>query len=335
MIKFVHFDKKECFEAIDCFKILMAIIVIAIHTNPQNIFDNIAIKLLVSKVYEVAVPFFFITSGFLLWNKMHNASKEYKLIRLKKWIKKTFRLYSIWTLIYLPFTIYGFYLSEIGIVKSIIIFFRNFLLVGQNFWSWPLWYLLGMLVAGLILYVIVKYEIRDYVMYSIAFVLAITGALLNFFHETGIMSIIVESYYKLFYTTRNGFFEGFPYIVIGIAVANHGVLRSKVILYGILLVSFILHMMEINIATFFMSYALFSIVMLFDLNKKNDKFYRNCRLTSSILYFVHMIWVGCLIFIYPQINPLLLFVLTLLLSFVTSRVILFYSETRFVEYCFR
>lgn len=335
MINFLYLDRNGSFKAIDCFKILMAIIVIAIHTNPQNSFDNATLKFFFFNIYEIAVPFFFTTSGFLVWNKIHNASKEDKLVRIKKWISKTFRLYWVWTLIYLPFTIYGFYLDGIGIVKSIIFFFRNFLLVGQNFWSWPLWYLLGMLVAGLILYIIVKYEIKDYVIYFIAFILAIIGALLNYFHECGIMSIIVEPYFKLFNTTRNGFFEGFPYIVIGIAVASHGVLRSKVILYGILLVSFIIHMMEIKLATFFMTYALFSIVMLFDLKDRKDYFYRNCRLTSTILYFVHMIWVGCLTLIYPQLNPFAMFVLTLLLSFVTAKGVLFCKETKIVKYCFK
>lgn len=334
MVLFNRYDKSS-FNNIDVIKVCMAVFVIATHTSLFSFINDKEIENIITVALSVKVPFFFAASGFLVWNKIHNASKEDKLIRIKKWISKTFRLYWVWTLIYLPFTIYGFYLDGIGIVKSIIFFFRNFLLVGQNFWSWPLWYLLGMLVAGLILYIIVKYEIRDYVMYSIAFVLAIIGALLNYFHEYGIMGIITEPYFKLFYTTRNGFFEGFPYIVIGIAVASHGVLRSKVILYGILIVSFIIHMMEIKFATFFMTYALFSIVMLFDFKDRKDYFYRNCRLTSTILYFVHMIWVGCLTLIYPQLNPFAMFVLTLLLSFVTSRIVLLYKETKIIKYCFR
>lgn len=334
MVLFNRYDKSS-FNNIDVIKVCMAAFVIATHTSLFSFINNKEIENIITVALSVKVPFFFAASGFLVWNKIHNASKEDKLIRIKKWISKTFRLYWVWTLIYLPFTIYGFYLDGIGIVKSIIFFFRNFLLVGQNFWSWPLWYLLGMLVAGLILYIIVKYEIRDYVMYSIAFVLAITGALLNYFHEYGIMSIIVEPYFKLFNTTRNGFFEGFPYIVIGIAIASYGVLRYKVILYGILLVSFVIHLMEIKLATFFMTYALFSIVMLFDFKDRRDHFYRNCRLTSTILYFVHMIWVGCLTLIYPQLNPFAMFVLTLLLSFVTAKGVLFYKETKIVKYCFR
>lgn len=99
-------------------------------------------------------------------------------------------------------------------------------MIGENYLSWPLWYLLAMLVAGSIIYVLEKYRVRyNKILLGVVFVLL--AVLLNCFHHIS----IVELYFKLFKTTRNVFFEGFPYLMIGIIIASYGV-RMKKRIYG-------------------------------------------------------------------------------------------------------
>lgn len=324
------------YNSIDVIKVCMSILVVAIHTHPEYNFAEI-VKELIRGVYTIAVPFFFIASGFLLWHKIANASIEKQEEKLKKWISKTIRLYMVWTAIYLPFTIYGFYHDGVPVLKSLVVFIRNVLLIGQNFLSWPLWYLLGMLVAGVVTFlIVVVWKMKMTVLYVVATLFAISGVLLDYCNEHSVLLTITEAYYKLFQTTRNGFFEGLPYITIGMAIASGHIIKQKKILTALFLLSLVFHMMGIKLATFVTVYALFCIVIQFDLPNRNDSFYANCRLTSTIIYFVHMIWVGLLTLLLPiKLSPLWLFVIVVLLSFLTAFFVIRNKENRLSRFCFR
>lgn len=325
------------YRSIDVVKVCMAFVVVAIHTHPQDSCPILFLKEMFTNLYGLAVPFFFVASGFLIWNKIWSSSKEEKLNRLKGWIKKTARLYMWWTLIYLPFTIYGFYKDEnLSALKSIAIFFRNFLLIGENYLSWPLWYLLGMLVAGCIIYLMVKWDWKDKTMFLVGLLFAIMGAGINFCISNGILEPITAIYVKLFNSTRNGFFEGLPYILIGVLIASKGVIKSKKILWVIFVVSFLLHMFGYSLADFVVVYSLFSLVIQFDLKRRTDSLYQNFRLTSTVVYFVHMIWVGLItIFIPNTIPPIFLFLIVVILSFVTATIVIKNKESQIVKFLFR
>lgn len=328
--------KREDFNNIDCIKVCMAVLVVATHTSLFSIISNPYISVFINTALAIKVPIFFTASGFLVWNKICNATLKNKLQRISSWIKKTARLYSIWTLIYLPFTIYGFAKDNMGIIKSCIVFLRNTILIGENYMSWPLWYLLGMLTAGIIIYYLVKSNCKMATMYLAAAACAILGTILDYCHSEGICNIITYPYFKLFQTTRNGFFQGLPYIMIGIAIANEGILKSKKWLTGILILSFIAHMAGIKLATFIMTYALFSLIIQFDLPKRKDNLYRNCRLTSTIVYFVHMLFVASITIFTPiEIPNYLLFIVVVILSFITAGIAIRHKESKIVKILFR
>ncbi len=322
---------------IDFIKVCMAVLVVATHTSLFSIIDDVNARDFLMTALAIKVPFFFVASGFLIWNKIWSSSKEEKLSRLKGWIKKTARLYLVWTLIYLPFTIYGFYKDEnLSVLKSVALFFRNFLFVGENYLSWPLWYLLGMLVAGCIIYLMVKWDWKDKIMFIIGLLFALIGANINFCISNGILESITAIYVKLFNSTRNGFFEGLPYILIGVLIASRGVIKSKKILWAIFVVSFLLHMFGYALADFVVVYSLFSLVIQFDLKRRTDNLYKNFRLTSTVVYFVHMIWVGLItIFIPNTMPPIFLFLLVVILSFATATIVIKNKESQIVKLLFR
>ena len=171
---------KTDFNNIDLIKVCMSVLVVATHTSLFSIIDNTNYRDILINALAIKVPFFFVASGFLVWNKIWNQSKDEKLGRLNGWIKKTVRLYIAWTLIYVPYTIYGFYIDDIGVAKSLAVFCRNFLLVGENYLSWPLWYLLGMLTAGCMIYLMVKWNWKNRTMYIVGVIFAVLGVILNY-----------------------------------------------------------------------------------------------------------------------------------------------------------
>lgn len=326
---------KPTYNNIDCIKVCMAVLVVATHTSFFSFIKSPDIYNTVFTALSVKVPFFYAASGFLVWNKVYASPTQDQLNRLKGWICKTLRLYVIWTLVYLPFTIYGFRIDGLNLWKSIGVFLRNVLLVGQNFYSWQLWYLLGTLVASLIVYVLIRRGVKLTSIYFFAAFFAISGVILDYCASNNYMSGLTSVYFKFFTTTRNGFFQGFPYIIIGMSVANEGVIKSKSVLWIMLILAFAVHMLGFKLATFVMTYALFSLVVQFDLKEREDSLYKNFRLTSTIVYLIHMLWVGLFTFVLPIKNNILLFCFALLASFVSAYVAIRFKDRKIVRLLFR
>ena len=182
----------------------------------------------------------------------------------------------------------------------------------------------------------VKWDWKDKTMFLVGLFFAIMGAGINFCISNGILESITAIYVKLFNSTRNGFFEGLPYILIGVLIASKGVIKSKKILWVIFTVSFLLHMFGYSLADFVVVYSLFSLVIQFDLKRRTDDLYKNFRLTSTVVYFVHMIWVGLItIFIPNIIPPIFLFLLVVILSFATATLVIKNKESQIVKLLFR
>ena len=182
----------------DLIKFCLSLVVVWIHTGTNDLFG----------LATLAVPAFFILSGFFLWNKLFATEDSGERRRiLSRWLKRILRLYLIWTLIYLPFAVIGIVQDGLPFYKGILVWLRNVVLVGENYLSWPLWYLLGLLWAGLILYLSNKLSLPFWGVCVLGIVMASLPFLLK-----------LESrplYLSLFKTTRNGLFVGFPLMMLG------------------------------------------------------------------------------------------------------------------------
>ena len=129
----------------DMIKFLLSLVVVWIHTGTSDLHGLV----------HCAVPIFFFFSGFFLFGKLFIVSDNASAV-LVSWWKKTLRLYLVWSLIFLPFAIYGFYLDELPFWKGALVWLRNLFFRGENYLSWPLWYLLGLLQAGAVIWLFLK-----------------------------------------------------------------------------------------------------------------------------------------------------------------------------------
>lgn len=185
-------------KGIDTLKFLFSLVVVWIHTGIGNLWG----------LTPWAVPFFFLASGFFLFGKLFKAPDyQKKTDVVASWWKKTLRLYLLWSLIFLPFAIIGFANDHLSLAKSIAAYLRNLVLVGENYLSWPLWYLLGLLWAGFIIWLAGKMRLPLWSLCVLAVFLFLLPRMMHL-EENGF-------YLRLFKTTRNGLFVGFPFMVLG------------------------------------------------------------------------------------------------------------------------
>lgn len=156
---------------IDICKFIGAYMVVAIHTTPFEQTDGV-----ISNIYFIflkcAVPFFFMSSGYLFAQRMEwpFSSKE-GLSLISHALFKTVKLYVIWSIIYLPFSVLDFYRSDIGLRSAILTYIKDFFFVGEHYGSVILWYLLASAYAFAIIWLFLKIKVNPWIIMTIGLVL--------------------------------------------------------------------------------------------------------------------------------------------------------------------
>ncbi len=212
--------RKE-YKSIDFFKFIFAIFVVAIHCKPFLDVSQTVNWWVSNSIFNLAVPFFFITSGFLLFDKLKfiNDLQE-KRLAIKKYALHILKLYLVWSLIWLPLKILG-YISQGGIhFSNIIEYLQTLLLSGST--GDALWYLLALLVCIVLSSVITKNGQKGFkLLFFVATLFYVLGVLISSWYKIFNDNVIINLYYKVFLTTQNGLFEGLIFFTLGAWLATH------------------------------------------------------------------------------------------------------------------
>lgn len=160
----------------DYIKLLSAIMVIAIHAGLVKSINSTWVTAFIEFAESLAVPAFFGITGYLLEEKIiHSGEKENSV--LKAGLIKYIKLYLALSALYLPLTFYGVYqqLFETGnTAKVLFSVIKNYFFVGEQFYSWQLWYLLSTIIGLVLLLLMPKKDSCRLLIYScICFVTAI------------------------------------------------------------------------------------------------------------------------------------------------------------------
>ena len=206
---------------LDIAKLLMACLVVEIHTRPLEAFA--VPEEIIEGIDVIAVPFFFIASAFLCFRGLSERDfadvSSCAAARVRKTALKLLELYLIWTVLYLPITIFGDLLYGKDLMHGLFAFVHRTLLVGENFCSWPLWYLLAGAVAFALVYFCLRRGVSSSRTIGISFAFLLCGYLIacaSDWHDApSAIAVPVNLYDKLFVNTRNGLFEGFFYVAVG------------------------------------------------------------------------------------------------------------------------
>lgn len=201
---------------IDVLKIAMAFLVIALHIFPvsgiEGFWGLISYEI-ANGITRIAVPTFFIISGYFLRNKLDD--KEYLL----KYAWRILVLYLIWQLIYLPDLIRFYNLGRFSATDAILKLVYGY---------WHLWYLLATVLAVFLLYFSRKWPLN--IKYFAIVSLLFFGYGFQILHQADFFKHYesVRNMYSFIGTTRNFLFLAFPAMLIGTLYEHWKVPFSKI-----------------------------------------------------------------------------------------------------------
>lgn len=311
---------KKNYSLIDIFKLIFAIGIVAIHCN---IFDNNGMIswLTLHGIFRLGVPFFFCVSGFLLYEKLLNTENDKEYI--KKYIKRLFIPLIFWLIINIPIKLFEY--KSNGILLIVIKLFR--LLI---FYPWgAMWYVLALIVSILLVYPLYK---RDklklaVIIGSILYIFALLCNNYYFIIENTFVQKIVDIYLFITTSARNGIFEGFYFVSVGIYI-NKMIYDKKInnkTNLIVLIFSYILLILEIILIknynhkddhSLFVMYIILIPSLIVFLQKyslkMNTKILRNY---SSGIYFCHRFILGvitiCSSILNIKLSSLFIFFITM------------------------
>lgn len=180
-------------------------------------------------------------------------------------------------------------------------YIKGVLFVGEISYSFPLWYLLGLAVALAIIALLVKAKIRLWMILAISMAFLFLGELYkNATPAEGTLWYSVYSIYtELFVSTRNGFFVGFPLVMVGIIFSRFIKSPSRYgILFGIgqLFIGWILFVYHIPMWMYVSGAGLFCCSA--NTSLRDSTLYKKLRIQSVWIFLVHMY----LIFVFAMID---------------------------------
>ncbi len=323
------------YNSIDLFKFIMAFAVVAIHTHPLEACTNDNLFLAYDLLVSMAVPFFFLASGYLLAVKMHwPYGNECDLARIRTHLKKTTQMYITWTLIYLPLAVHHFITAGTSPSQAVWLYIKGFLFVGEQYNSWHLWYLLSTIYALLLIWGVLKAWKSPKLLILISIIASVARMGCSILVETERDLFPAFAFLKKLLITLfiNGrILTGMVYIPIGMLLAYK---RIPVLLNWVgLVIGFAANFFVDNaiISSYLLiitSIALFGIVENTDL--KDKPIYAKLRTMSTTIYLLHMyIWT----FYYSIANKnnvygIDSFLVTSLVCVVVSLIVVFITEKR-------
>lgn len=199
------------FTALDIFRLIAALLVIAIHTAPLADINTTGDFILTRILGRVAVPFFFAASGFFAVQKCGGRNK------FKKFLAKTALIYAVSIVLYLPLNIINGYFSKDNLLPEII---RDLIFDGTYN---HLWYLPASIIGAMIAWALIKK--LDYTKtFIITGILYFIGLLGDTYYGAASLTAPVNYFYELLFQimdyTRNGLFYAPIFFVIGSYIAD-------------------------------------------------------------------------------------------------------------------
>lgn len=205
-------NDEKSYTGIDCFRLAAALLIITIHTSPLAGFSETADFILTRIFARVAVPFFFVTSGFFLISRYN-----YQIGKLSAFVRKTAMIYGAVILLYIPVNLYNGYFKMENLLPNLI---KDIVFDGTLY---HLWYLPASILGGAAAWYLVK-KLDYQKAFAVAAVLYLIGLFGDSYYGVIGSISVCSSFYALIFQvsdyTRNGIFFAPVFFVMGGFIAD-------------------------------------------------------------------------------------------------------------------
>jgi len=325
-----EFIRRKQLCGVDIAKFVGAILVVAIHTHPLRYGSTLDYYF--NCLCRIAVPFFFVSTSYFFYSGGGN---------IEKYVKRMLILYTLWFIIELPLTIKVFFYDTDYSFKLNLLYFIRGLFVNNTFFA--SWFLTASVESMILVYLLRNHRVLSYIVAITCFVTALMWSMWY-----GIISKTdFCNYFDLFgraFMPANSFIIAVPYILIGKHIAeNKSINIPTIFLWIFVLLGLIeIHLCrktfnkpidDVYISLIPITATLF--VYLKNLKSTNNpqiqKLSNFMRKSSILIYLLHCIF----IYLLTQTEllkrmglfmPSSMFVVVLILSFLTSFVIIYLSH---------
>lgn len=290
---------KKSYDSIDLFRVIAVIFVVMNHTYPFANISETADFIITRIIARIAVPFFFMVSGYFVISNIFNVDKEKNYTLIKKSIHKTLKLYCIATIIYIPVNLYS---GNLSFHNGILTLLKDILFDGTFY---HLWYLPAAIIGMLLLVFLLKYfKTRTVLIISIVlYVVGLGGD--SYYYLVNKIPLVCKMYavlFSVFNYTRNGFFIAPIFLILGALIARQKktvdikkaligfiISLSIMVIEGLVLYKFnVQKHSSMYIMLLPVMFYLFQIILQLSgklgANKINS---RRCRNMSMVAYLIH------------------------------------------------
>ncbi|MBQ8279958.1 MAG: acyltransferase family protein [Roseburia sp.] len=207
-------DKKE-FIAVDVFKVICAVNIAAMHLMaladpcPDLIFWFNQV------VARLGVPFFLVSSGFFLYDKLNDREK------VLRYVQRLAQLYALYTLIHLTLMWESY--SGTRIREKLLELVKDIFVRGSYV---QFWYFLSLMIAVGMLYLLMEhFKIKEKSLVILAVILYLIGVMENAYGtallEVPVAGSMIRFCREVFITNRNGIFFAFPFVLMGMLLKKY------------------------------------------------------------------------------------------------------------------
>jgi len=194
--------KPASYAAVDAARFVCALLVVAIHVRPLETYTELGSFLLDKGICRIAVPFFFLVSGYFYGRKPMTVRS------LGAFLWRIALLYALWTAIYYPIVAESQDMNH---------YWRRCLLSGSYY---HLWYYPAMFAAAVLTFLCWKIFASGRPVVAIAFACYFVGCMgesyYGLFAQSPGITALAEWYFSLFWSTRSGLFFGFFFFALGV-----------------------------------------------------------------------------------------------------------------------
>ena len=198
---------RRAYRGIDCFRLLAALLILAIHISPLSAYSATGDFILTRVLARTAVPFFWMTSGFFLLPDC-----PCRRDRLLSFFKKTALLYGAAIVLYLPVNFYTGYFKMRPLLPNLI---KDLLFDGTMYHLW--YFPASLLGAGIAWLAVKRSGLRTALLLTAA--LYVVGLFGDSYYGVSAQLPLLKGLYgylfELFDYTRNGIFFAPLFFVLG------------------------------------------------------------------------------------------------------------------------